>query len=59
VPVLQTVHWFNQLVTTRVAFIDERGDTVARAMVTEILTIGADLPLRLDALADSFDGAMQ
>jgi hypothetical protein len=55
--VLQDVLWFNQLVTTRMASFDERGDTVARALVTELHDEGAGLAPRLEALADRLDSA--
>ena len=53
--VLQDVLWFNQLVTTRMANFDERGDTVARALVTELHDVGVNLAPRLEALASRLE----
>ena len=53
--VLQDVLWFNQLVTTRMANFDKRGDTVARALVTELHDVGVNLAPRLEALASRLE----
>jgi hypothetical protein len=55
--VLQDVLWFNQLVSTRMANYDERGDTVARALVFELRDVGVGLAPRLEALADRLETA--
>ena len=53
--VLQDVLWFNQLVTTRMASFDERGDTVSRALVFDLHDVGIGLAPRLEALADRLE----
>jgi hypothetical protein len=53
--VVSDVLWFNRLIATRLALLDERGDTVARALRTEVIELGSSLPDRLDALAARLD----
>jgi hypothetical protein len=54
-PVIRDVLWFNQLIATRLPMIDQRGDTVARALVFELGEVGKRLPNQLDALAERLE----
>lgn len=50
--------WFNQLVTTRVSQIDDKGDTVSKAFTDELAEVCNLLPDRLDKMAAALEEAI-